>query len=106
MNPAVHISNASFNYEENMVFRDVNLDIFPGEVLCLLGPNGCGKTTLLRCINGALKLRKGNILLGEKNMIGGTFYGEKWIGRLEISGAYSFNSKNRIDGSYEIRFTK
>jgi iron complex transport system ATP-binding protein len=68
MRPAVHISNASFNYEDHMVFSDVNLDISPGEVLCLLGPNGCGKTTLLRCINGALKLRKGSIRLGEKDM--------------------------------------
>ena len=33
-----------------------------GEVLCILGPKGTGKSTLIKCINGLLKLDKGNIL--------------------------------------------
>ena len=68
MGLTVHIENISYSYDDHMVFKDVNLEIFPGEVLCLLGPNGCGKTTLLRCITGALKIRNGGILLGERNI--------------------------------------
>jgi iron complex transport system ATP-binding protein len=68
MGVTVHIENASFSYADQTVFSNVNLDILPGEVLCLLGPNGCGKTTLLRCINGALKLEKGSIRLGDRDI--------------------------------------
>jgi iron complex transport system ATP-binding protein len=68
MSPVIRIKNASFSYNDHTVFSSVNLDIMPGEVLCLLGPNGCGKTTLLRCINGALKLEKGSIQLDDKDL--------------------------------------
>ncbi len=68
MGLTVNISNASFGYDDHMVFKNVYLDVLPGEVLCLLGPNGCGKTTLLRCINGALKLNKGSIRMGDKEI--------------------------------------
>jgi len=41
----------------------ITFDVRPGEVLCILGPNGCGKTTLLRCLSGALKLAKDTVWL-------------------------------------------
>lgn len=65
---AVHIRAASFSYQKHEVFRDVDLEVFPGEVLCLLGANGCGKTTLLRCINGTLKVNSGSIRLGDRSL--------------------------------------
>jgi len=68
MSSAIHVRHASFSYDDHKVFRDVNLEILPGEVLCLLGPNGCGKTTLLRCINGALKIVGGSIQLDGKDL--------------------------------------
>lgn len=40
---------------------DVNLDVFPGEFLCLLGPSGCGKTTVLRAIAGLDRQDSGKI---------------------------------------------
>lgn len=57
------VVNASFGYSAKPVFSDVNLSINSGEVFSLLGPNGCGKTTLLRCLNGLLKLQRGNVYL-------------------------------------------
>jgi ABC-type nitrate/sulfonate/bicarbonate transport system ATPase subunit len=39
-------------YGETLVFEDLDLDVDPGEVLCLLGPSGCGKTTLLHLLAG------------------------------------------------------
>lgn len=57
------IENASFSYGEKDIFAGLNLEVPEGDMLCILGANGCGKTTLLRCINGALKLKSGHIRL-------------------------------------------
>ncbi|MDR1319773.1 MAG: ABC transporter ATP-binding protein [Treponema sp.] len=49
------------------IIRDVSLSAKPGEILCVLGPNGCGKTTLLRSIAGILKYR-GNVLVDRREV--------------------------------------
>ncbi|MCY3779950.1 MAG: ABC transporter ATP-binding protein [Chloroflexi bacterium] len=46
------IENVSHAYEDHVSLRKVNLQVEPGEIVCLLGPSGCGKTTLLRIIAG------------------------------------------------------
>lgn len=54
-----------FNYDKcPNLLNDVSLSIAKGDVLCLLGPNGTGKTTLLRCILGILKIKQGEIHVG------------------------------------------
>lgn len=45
------------------VLDDINLILASGEILCLLGPNGTGKTTLLRCLIGALRAEHGKIYI-------------------------------------------
>jgi len=40
------------------VLKDVNLSVAPGEIVSLIGPTGCGKTTLLRIIDGIINRRR------------------------------------------------
>ena len=64
----ISLSDAAFDYGTKEVFRGISLDVHKGEMLSILGSNGCGKTTLLRCIQGELKLKQGKILVGGKNL--------------------------------------
>ncbi len=43
------------------VLKGINLEVQPGEVLCMIGPSGSGKSTLLRCINHLEKIDRGRI---------------------------------------------
>jgi len=59
----IEVENATFAYKEKNVFEDINFHLNPGEILCLIGPNGCGKTTLLDCILGINTLKQGEVVL-------------------------------------------
>jgi iron complex transport system ATP-binding protein len=61
--PRIRLRGGGFSYARHMVFQGLDLDLFEGDVTCLLGPNGCGKTTLLRCLNTILGLREGELWL-------------------------------------------
>ncbi len=60
----LQIQNLSVSYGETLILRDVDLTVGPGEVVCLMGRNGVGKTTLLKSLMGLLKPRAGRILFG------------------------------------------
>ena len=57
-------------YGETRALDGVDLDIAPGEVVCLLGPSGCGKTTLLRVAAGIEKPSAGRVLINEREIAG------------------------------------
>ena len=63
------IDDVSFTYRSSDVLHDISFAVQPGEVVSILGPNGVGKTTLLRCINAILKPKTGVILVGEGNIL-------------------------------------
>lgn len=49
--PVIRIENLRKSFDDNVVLRDVNLEVDKGEVVVILGPSGSGKSTMLRCIN-------------------------------------------------------
>ena len=59
-----------FGSERRELFRDVDLDIKRGERICILGPNGVGKTTLLRVLLGELKADGGYLKIGHNVAFG------------------------------------
>ncbi|KAL3613455.1 ABC transporter F member 5 [Castilleja foliolosa] len=63
------IKNLDFSYDDKVLFKNANLTIERGEKIAILGPNGCGKSTLLKLIMGMEKPDKGEVLLGDHNVL-------------------------------------
>jgi zinc transport system ATP-binding protein len=59
----VELNNVSFGYTDELVVKDVSLKIHTGDYLGIIGPNGGGKSTLLKLMLGLLTPRKGSITL-------------------------------------------
>lgn len=59
----LQVSGLNVYYGESHILRDVDLNVSPGQMVCLIGRNGVGKTTLLKTIMGLLQPRKGQIYL-------------------------------------------
>ncbi|MDY6854747.1 MAG: ABC-F family ATP-binding cassette domain-containing protein [Thermodesulfobacteriota bacterium] len=60
----VSIKGLSKRFDELPLYRDINLNVIQGERIAIIGPNGCGKTTLLRMVAGEIKPDQGMISLG------------------------------------------
>ena len=62
------IEDLHFSYKEKPVLGGINLEIIPGEVIGIIGPNGCGKTTLLKHLNRNLNPLVGRVLLDQTDI--------------------------------------
>jgi len=57
----ITVSDAGFRFAETWVYRDLSFTVSSGEIVAVLGPNGRGKTTLLKAITGLLSPQEGSI---------------------------------------------
>lgn len=62
----LQLSNLNVYYGESHILRNVDLSIAAGEMVCLIGRNGVGKTTLLKTLMGLLKPRTGSIVFNNE----------------------------------------
>ncbi len=62
------IKNVSCGYGKKNIIENISFKIECGEILCLLGPNGVGKTTFFKSILGFLPIQKGQVLLDNKDI--------------------------------------
>jgi urea transport system ATP-binding protein len=61
----LRVENLNVSYGETLILRDVSITIGSGEIVCLMGRNGVGKTTLLKSIMGLLRSRSGRVFFQE-----------------------------------------
>ncbi|EHQ88205.1 ABC-type cobalt transport system, ATPase component [Desulfosporosinus youngiae DSM 17734] len=69
MKTMIRVHNLTYTYEKGRppVLKDINLQIGEGEYIAIIGPNGCGKTTLIRHFNALLLPSAGEVQVGEFN---------------------------------------
>ncbi len=71
--PLLQLQNISMQWHDRRVLSDISLAVFPGDFMAITGPNGGGKTTLLRIMLRLLKPTSGNVIYGvglKSNAIG------------------------------------
>ena len=86
------IQNLSKFYDGKKIFQNLNLEIFRGERVGIIGKNGVGKSTLLKIINGTEKADSGVVTIGEKVTIG--YYDQNHKGldeKASILNEFMFN---------------
>lgn len=67
--PILSISGLNTFYGESHILRNVDLNIFPKQMICLIGRNGVGKTTLLKTIMGLVPARSGSIHFNSRSLL-------------------------------------
>ena len=67
--PLVNLKNISISFGGIKAVDGVSVDLYPGEVVGLLGHNGAGKSTLIKCLSGAYQADAGEIFINGKKVI-------------------------------------
>ena len=68
--PLLSLRNICFAYDGIIALRHIDLDVYAGETLIVQGDNGCGKTTLLKLLNGLLEAEEGSFTYAGKAVDG------------------------------------
>jgi urea transport system ATP-binding protein len=66
----LRLSNITVSYDGSRILREVSLSVTPGQVVCLMGRNGVGKTTTLKAITGLVKPDRGSVSMGDSVLDG------------------------------------
>ncbi len=78
----LHIHDLSFRYDQEWVLRDLNLSVYRGDKLAMVGVNGAGKTTFTRLVAGELQPQQGTLEIGKNATIG--YYAQHQIEALNL----------------------
>ena len=91
------VNNVSVGYDVGKPLQQyLSFEVKSGEVFCILGPNGCGKTTLFESLLGVQKLLSGRVMIDEEDIT-------SWpAARLATVAAYAAQ-KHRLDFPYKVK---
>lgn len=74
----IRMEHVSAGYQKKMILQDISFSFYPNSITGIIGPNGCGKTTLLKTAAGLLTPAQGKVLLDERELSG---YSRKELAR-------------------------
>ncbi|MDY0179146.1 MAG: ABC transporter ATP-binding protein, partial [Synergistaceae bacterium] len=119
--PLLSITDLHVSYGAIRAIRGVNLDVFEGEVVCVIGANGAGKSTLMNAVMGNVRREKGILLLEGKPLANRSYQvvsqgvslspeGRKVFAPLTVienlmMGAFPNKDRSKIQGDLEWVFT-
>lgn len=67
----ISVDDITFEYQKDSpILKGVGFSCESGSLVCVVGPNGCGKTTFIKCINSILKPKSGNVVIDEESIVG------------------------------------
>ncbi|MFH1639120.1 MAG: ABC transporter ATP-binding protein [Chloroflexota bacterium] len=66
----IEVQHLSLGYARREVVRDVTFQVHPGEMVGLIGPNGCGKSTIIRAVTRVIPPYRGQVLLNGRDIAG------------------------------------
>lgn len=78
----LEVKGVGFDYKSKSVLKDIRFQVNARELVAILGPNGVGKTTLLKCMNAILRPKKGAVLIQGEDVLG--------LDRTEIAGKLGY----------------
>lgn len=67
--PIIKVENFRAEYQGNVVLKDIDFDVYPGEIFVILGGSGCGKSTLLKHMIGLYKPAAGRIWIDNEDIV-------------------------------------
>lgn len=67
MHEIIRFHKVDFSYERTLILKDISFTVYPGEFIHIIGPNGGGKTTLLKLLMGFIKPASGTLTINGKN---------------------------------------
>lgn len=70
--PIIHIENVTKHFGNIIALNGISMDLYPGEVMCLLGDNGAGKSTLIKTLSGVHEKTSGIYKINGKDVINPT----------------------------------
>jgi iron complex transport system ATP-binding protein len=65
----LEVDGVEFQYKSKEVLKNIKFELKRNEILSILGPNGVGKTTLLKCMNAILKPKRGTVLIEDEDVL-------------------------------------